>query len=42
VGVIEVGKQQTRFVPITDQRKLTGAILAGMVMGMFWSWRRRR
>lgn len=42
VGVIEVSQQQTRFVPITDRRKLTGAMLAGMVVGMFWGWRRRR
>lgn len=42
IGVIEVSKQQTRFVPITDHRKLGGAVLAGMVMGAFWSWRRRR
>jgi uncharacterized spore protein YtfJ len=42
IGVIEVSKQQTRFVPITDRRKLGGAVLAGMVMGVFWSWRRRR
>jgi uncharacterized spore protein YtfJ len=42
IGVIEVSKQQTRFVPITDRRKLGGALLAGMVLGMFWRWQRRR
>lgn len=42
VGVIEVSKQQTRFVPITDRRKLSGAMLAGMVVGMLWRWRRNR
>lgn len=42
VGVIEVSKQQTRFVPITDRRKLTGAAVAGMILGAFWTWRRRR
>jgi uncharacterized spore protein YtfJ len=42
VGVIEVSKQQTRFVPITDRKKLSGAVLAGIVLGMFWRWRRRR
>jgi uncharacterized spore protein YtfJ len=42
VGVIEVSKQQTRFVPITDNRRLGGAVLAGMILGIFWSWRRRR
>jgi hypothetical protein len=38
--VIEVSKQQTRFVPITDRKKLSGAVLAGMVIGMFWRWHR--
>src|SRR6266446_6727961 len=35
VGVIEVSDQQTRFVPITDRKKLTGAVLVGMGLGMF-------
>lgn len=42
IGVIEVSKQQTRFVPITDRKKLGTAVLAGVVMGMFWRWHRRR
>src|SRR5215470_5483805 len=42
VGVIEVSNQQTRFVPISDKRKLVGAVLAGVGFGMWWSWRRRR
>src|SRR5215475_10853564 len=29
VGVVEVSKQQTRFVPISDKRKLASAALAG-------------
>ena len=29
VGVIEVSHQSTRFIPITDRKKLTGAVLAG-------------
>ena len=41
VGVIEVSSQPTRFVPISDKRKLAGAVLAGMVFGMLWRWRRR-
>src|ERR1700731_861301 len=35
VGVIEISDQQTRFVPITDHKKLTGAILAGIGLGMW-------
>ena len=42
VGVIEVSNQQTRFVPITDRRKLTCALLAGIGFGMWLGWRRHR
>ena len=42
VGVIEISDQQTRFVPITDRKKLIGAILAGIGLGMWLGWRRRR
>src|SRR6266567_5764760 len=42
VGVIEISDQQTRFVPITDRKKLTGAVLAGIGFGMWLGWRRRR
>jgi uncharacterized spore protein YtfJ len=39
--VIEVSEQQTRFVPISDRRKLTGAALAGIALGIWLGWRRR-
>jgi uncharacterized spore protein YtfJ len=42
VGVIEINDQQTRFVPITDRTKLTGAVLAGIGLGMWLGWRRLR
>jgi uncharacterized spore protein YtfJ len=43
VGVIEVSPSQpTRFVPITDRKKLGAAALAGVIMGMWLGWRRRR
>ena len=42
VGVIEVSDQQTRFVPITDRKRLAGAVFAGIALGMFLGWRRRR
>jgi uncharacterized spore protein YtfJ len=42
VGVIEVSEQQTRFVPITDRKKLTAAVLAGIGVGMWVGWRRLR
>jgi uncharacterized spore protein YtfJ len=42
VGVIEISDQQSRFVPITDRKKLTGAVLAGIGLGMWLGWRRGR
>ena len=41
VGVVEVSGQQTRFVPITNHRRLAGAVLAGIGLGMLLGWRRR-
>jgi uncharacterized spore protein YtfJ len=41
LGVVEVSEQQTRFVPISDRRKLTGALLAGIGLGMWLGWRKR-
>ena len=42
VGVIEVSSQQTRFVPITNRRKLAGAVAAGLALGFLFAWRKRR
>jgi uncharacterized spore protein YtfJ len=42
VGVIEVSNQPTRFVPITDRRKWSGALLVGIAFGVWLGWRRRR
>jgi len=42
VGVIEVSDQQTRFVPITDRKRLAGAVLAGIGLSMLLRWRGRR
>src|ERR1700727_888754 len=42
VGVIEVSGQPTRFVPITNRRKLAAAVLVGVGFGMWLGWRRRR
>lgn len=40
VGVIEVSDQQTRFVPISDRKKLTGVLLLGVGLGMWLGYRR--
>lgn len=42
VGVIEVSEQPTRYVPITDRKKLARAIVLGIGLGMWLGWRRRR
>ena len=42
VGVFEVGPQGTRFVSVTDRRKLAGVLAAGVAVGMWLGWRRRR
>jgi uncharacterized spore protein YtfJ len=42
VGVIEVSSQPTRFVPITDRKRLGAAVLAGVGLGILLGFRRRR
>ena len=42
VGVIEISQQPTRFVPISDRKKLAGAVLAGVAVGLVLASRRRR
>src|ERR1700692_2252051 len=42
VGVIAVSDQPTRFVPITDRKKLAAAVLVGAGFGIWLGWRRRR
>jgi uncharacterized spore protein YtfJ len=42
VGVVEISEQQTRFVPITDRKKLSAAVLAGVGLGLWIGFRRRR
>jgi uncharacterized spore protein YtfJ len=42
VGVIEVSDEQTRFIPITSRKKLAGAVVAGMFLGIALGWRKRR
>jgi uncharacterized spore protein YtfJ len=42
VGVIEISDRRTGFVPITDRKKLTGAVLAGVGLGLLLGWSARR
>jgi uncharacterized spore protein YtfJ len=42
VGVIEVSERRTRFIPITSRKKLAGAVLAGVFLGISLGWRKRR
>ena len=42
VGVIEISDLRTCFVPITDRKKLTGAVLAGVGLGILLVWSARR
>jgi uncharacterized spore protein YtfJ len=41
VGVLEVTEAQTRFIALTDRRKLTGAALVGFCLGAWWARKRR-
>jgi uncharacterized spore protein YtfJ len=42
VGVVEVSEQQTRFIPITDRKKLAGAVVMGIGVGILLRWIGRR
>jgi uncharacterized spore protein YtfJ len=42
VGVVEVSEQQTRFIPITDRRKVAGAVVMGIGVGFWLGCLRRR
>lgn len=42
VGVIEVTPTETRFIPITDGRRMAAAAGLGLLVGMFFAHRRKR
>jgi uncharacterized spore protein YtfJ len=42
VGVIEVTKEETKFIPIGERRKLVGALLVGLLLGLWLGGRRSR
>jgi uncharacterized spore protein YtfJ len=41
VGVVEISDTQTRFVPINDRKKLIGAVLTGISLGLLLARGRR-
>jgi len=41
VGVVEISDQQTRFVPITDRKRMAGAVAAGVFFGLLLARRGR-
>ena len=42
VGVIEITKEETKFVPIDERRKLAGALIIGLLLGLWLGSRRSR
>lgn len=41
VGIFVVGPEESRFVPIHNQRKMIGVLVVGAFVGMIFSRRRR-
>ena len=41
-GVLEITQEETRFIPIGLGRKLAGALVVGLLLGIVFSGRRRR
>jgi len=42
VGVVEMTKEDTRFIPIDEKAKLAGALLVGLFLGLLLASRRPR
>jgi uncharacterized spore protein YtfJ len=42
VGVLEITKEETKFIPIDEKRKLAGALLIGLLLGAWIASRRSR
>jgi uncharacterized spore protein YtfJ len=42
LAVIEVSEHSTRFIPVTDRKKMAAAVLAGIVFGLLFGWRRSK
>jgi uncharacterized spore protein YtfJ len=42
VGIVEITKEETRFIPIDERRKLAGVLLIGLILGLWLGSRRSR
>jgi len=42
IGVLEVTKEETRFIPIGEKRKLAGVLLIGLLLGVWIAGKRSR
>ena len=42
VGVLEITKEETKFIPIDEKGKLLGALLIGVLLGLWIGSRRSR
>jgi uncharacterized spore protein YtfJ len=42
LGVLEITKEETKFIPIGERRKLAGALILGLLLGFWLSGRRSR
>ena len=40
VGVIEITKEETKFIPVRDETRLVGALLVGIFLGLLFARRR--
>jgi uncharacterized spore protein YtfJ len=40
IGVLEVTEAQTRFIPLSDKRRLAAAALIGFCLGAWWARQR--
>lgn len=40
IGVVEITKEDTKFIPVRDETRLVGALLVGLFLGLLFARRR--
>ena len=40
IGVVEITKEDTRFIPVGEETRLVGALLVGLFLGLLFARRR--